>query len=183
VLTQMLRLHQILSGHTTSDDGMPVDIPENKTAEVLDILENTSGKAIIWAAYDADVRKIAGRIAEIYGPKSVARFWGGNANTREAEEYQFKKSPNCRFMIATAAAGGRGRTWDVADTVIYYANTFSLEHRMQSEERTQGVGKTRNTVYFDLMTRGTIEDKIVMALRDKKQLSDLITGDNFREWI
>ena len=46
-------------------------------------------------------------------------------------------------MVATAAAGGRGRTWDVADTVIYYSNTFSLEHRMQSEERTQAVGKKK----------------------------------------
>ena len=86
-------------------------------------------------------------------------------------------------MVATAAAGGRGRTWDMADTMIYYSNTFSLEHRMQSEERNQGVGKTGNVAVFDLLTRGTIEEKIVMALRNKKNLSDAITGDGWREWI
>jgi len=183
VLTQMLRLHQILAGHTMSDDGNIVDIPENKTAEVLDILENVAGKAIIWVAYDADVKKLSAAIEKVYGIDTCARFWGGNRDTREAEEAMFKTLSHCRFMVATAAAGGRGRTWDMADTMIYYSNTFSLEHRMQSEERNQGVGKTGNVAVFDLMTRGTVEEKIVMALRHKKNLSDVITGDSWREWI
>jgi hypothetical protein len=183
VLTQMLRLHQILAGHTMSDDGNIVDIPENKTDEVLSILENTAGKAIIWVAYDADVKKVTARIEKIYGVGSVARFWGGNSDTREDEEKQFKTDPKCRFMVATASAGGRGRTWDVADTIIYYSNTFSLEHRMQSEERTQAVGKTVGVAVFDLITMGSIEEKIVMALRDKMDLSNIITGDNWKQWV
>ena len=183
VMTQMLRLHQILAGHTMSDNGYLVDIPENKTAEILNILENVDGKAVIWAAYDADIKKITKALEKVYKPGSVARFWGGNAKTREAEELAFKTDPKCRFMIATAAAGGRGRTWDVADTVIYHSNTFSLEHRMQSEERTQAIGKRINVGVYDLLTRGTIEEKIVGALREKMKLSDAITGDAWREWI
>ena len=62
-----------------SDDGIEVDIPENRTAEMLDILENTDGKAIIWAAYGANVQRITAALQEKYGPGSVARFWGGNA--------------------------------------------------------------------------------------------------------
>jgi SNF2-related domain len=183
VLTQMLRLHQILSGVTMSDDGNLVDIPENRTEEMLSILENISGKAIIWAAYDANVRRIAGAIESVYGAGSVARFWGGNADTREAEEAAFKTNPKCRFMVATAAAGGRGRTWDIADTMIYYSNTFSLEHRMQSEERNQAVGKTTSVGVFDLCCRNTVEDKIITALRNKMKLSDAITGDDPKNWI
>jgi len=183
VLTQMLRLHQILAGHTKTDEGNLVDIPENKTAEVLDILEKTSGKAIIWVAYDADVKKVSAALQKVYGLGSVARFWGGNTDTREDEEKAFKTDPQCRFMVATAAAGGRGRTWDIADTMIYYSNTFSLEHRMQSEERNQAVGKQNNVAVFDLMTRGTIEEKIVNALINKMDLSNAITGDDWREWI
>jgi SNF2-related domain len=183
VLTQMLRLHQILCGVTKSDDGVEVDIAESRTEEMLSILENTSGKAIIWAAYDANVRRIAAAIEKVYGAGSVSRFWGGNADTREDEERTFKTDPRCRFMVATAAAGGRGRTWDVADTVIYYSNTFSLEHRMQSEERAQMVDKRGSVGYYDLCCRGTVEDKIVEALRKKLELSNIITGDTWRDWI
>jgi SNF2 family DNA or RNA helicase len=183
VLTQMLRLHQILCGVTMSDDGVEVDIAENRTDELMSILENTDGKAIIWAAYDANVRRITAAIQKKYGVDSVARFWGGNADTREDEEKAFKTSPNCRFMVATAAAGGRGRTWDVADTIIYYSNTFSLEHRVQSEERAQAVGKKGSVGYYDLNCRGTVEDKIIDTLRAKKRLSDAITGDDWKRWI
>jgi hypothetical protein len=182
-LTQMLRLHQILSGHTMSDDGNIVDVPENKTEEMMAILENTSGKAIIWVAYDETVKRVVHVLENVYGKGSVARFWGGNRDTREDEEKQFKTNDACRFMVATASAGGRGRTWDIAKTVIYYANTFSLEHRMQSEERPQAVGKTESVGVFDLVARGSIEDKILDALRSKIKLSDAVTGDGWREWV
>jgi SNF2 family DNA or RNA helicase len=183
VLTQMLRLHQILCGVTMSDDKVEVDIPENRTAEMMDIIENVDGKVIIWAAYGANVKRITAALEKKYGAGSVARFWGGNEKTREAEEREFKTNPKCRFMVATAAAGGRGRTWDMAGTIIYYSNTFSLEHRMQSEERAQAVGKTESVGIFDLVTPGTVEEKIISALRDKMELSNAITGDNWREWI
>ena len=184
VLTQLLRLHQILAGHTKSDDGALTFLPENKTAEMLAVLEGHRGKAIIWVAYDADIHRLFHTLTSAYGVNAVARFWGGNSDTREDEEKQFLNNPDCRFMLATAASGGRGRTWDVADLMIYYSNTFSLEHRLQSEERAQGVGKTGNMLYVDLVARDTVEDdKILGALRDKKQLSDAITGDKWREWV
>jgi len=183
VLTQMLRLHQILCGVTMSDDGNEIDIPENRTDEMLNILENTDGKAIIWAAYGANVKRITKVLQNKYGVDSVARFWGGNERTREAEEALFKTSSHCRFMVATAAAGGRGRTWDMADTVIYYSNTFSLEHRMQSEERTQAVGKKKSVGIFDLVAPGTVEEKIIETLRNKMKLSNAVTGDAWKDWI
>jgi len=185
VLTQMLRLHQILCGVTMSDDGVEVDIAENRTDEMMDIIENTDGKVIIWAAYGANVRRIKAVIEKKYGAGSVACFWGGNADTREQEELMFKSTDGnaCRFMVATAAAGGRGRTWDMADTIIYYSNTFSLEHRMQSEERAQAVGKKKSVGIFDLVTPGTVETKIIDTLRSKMELSNAITGDTWREWI
>lgn len=185
VLTQILRLHQVLAGHVRSDSGEEVDVEENKTAEMMRILENhpADRKAIIWAAYDRSVRKIARALTDARGEGSVARFWGGNSSEREEEERRFLKDPRCRFMVATAASGGRGRTWPVADLVIYYSNTHSLEHRLQSEERSQAVGKMRSVAYFDLVCPGTVEEKILEALRAKISLSDAITGDNWREWV
>jgi SNF2 family DNA or RNA helicase len=188
VLTQLLRFQQIMAGHVVTDadgenGGQIIDIKENKTSELLAAIGECSGKAIIWAAFDHDVKKITKRLEEIYGPGSVARFWGGNKNTREAEEQAFKTDPRCRFMVATAAAGGRGRTWDVADLVVYYSNTFSLEHRAQSEERTQAIGKKTSTLYLDLVCPGTVEEKILHALRSKMSLSDAVTGDGWKEWV
>jgi hypothetical protein len=182
VITQILRLHQVLCGHTVTEEGVRMSLPENRTQALLDLLEEYDGKAIIWCSYDADVQKVSEALRKTF-ECDVARFWGGNRSTREDEEKKFLNDPNCRFIVATAAAGGRGRTWMNADMVVYYSNTNDLEHRSQSEERPQGVGKTKSVAYVDLVVPGTVDEKIIKALRGKINLAATITGDNYREWL
>lgn len=183
VISKMLRLHQILCGHTKDEAGVEVEIPENRTREVLNVLEEYDGKAIIWACYDHDVVKIAEALARDYGSDSVVRFWGGNLTTREEESARFLEDKNCRFMVATQAAGGRGRTWTVANLMIYYASTNNLEHRSQSEERASGNLKTDFVACVDLIVPDTVDGKILRAIREKMNMSDVITGDNWKEWV
>lgn len=183
VIAQIMRMHQVLCGHVRDESGDFHEIPENKTAELLECLDDYSGKAIIWCSYDYNIRNVVAALEKEYGAGSVARFWGGNKNTREAEEAQFLKNPLCRFMVATPSAGGRGRTWSNADLVIYFSSTDNLEHRDQSETRVQGVKKERGVDYIDLVTPDTIEMKILHALRKKINMASTINGDNYREWL
>ena len=183
-ITQILRMHQVLCGHVGDEDGKIQSIPEKRTETLLDLLSEYDGKAIIWCSYDADVKKVSEALAKAYGgEKAVARFWGGNRPTREEEEQKFLNDPECRFMVATAAAGGRGRTWLCADLVVYYSNTQDLEHRSQSEERAQGVGKTRSVAYVDLVVRDTVDEKIIKALRNKINIAATLSGDGYKEWL
>lgn len=200
VITQILRLHQLLCGHTVDEEGNNYQIPERRTGQLVEMLEEHEGKAIIWCSYDADVRKVSQALERAFGDKKeafadgrvpqgvVARFWGGNRKTRELEELRFKTSPACRYMVATPDAGGKGRTWDVADLVVYHSSRNNLEHRMQSEERPKGVGKTTPIAYIDMRAvrkdgSPTVEDKIIHALRNKLVMSNVINGDTWREWL
>lgn len=182
VITQILRMHQVLCGHVKDEQGNVHEIPELRSKALIDLLHEYDGKAIIWCSYDADVRKVSQKLEEAF-KIPVARFWGGNRDTREEEEKKFLNDPECRFMVATAAAGGRGRTWLVADLVIYYSNTSDLEHRSQSEERAQAVGKEKSVAYVDLIVPGTVDEKIIKALRKKINIAATINGDNYREWL
>ena len=58
VLTQLMRLHQITCGHFTADDGSTQLIPNNRITELMNVLEETEGKVIIWANYQRDVNQI-----------------------------------------------------------------------------------------------------------------------------
>jgi regulator of RNase E activity RraB len=183
VMTRIMRLHQVLCGHTIDENGVEHAIKENRTKEVLNALEEYDGKAIIWCSYDHDVRKISEALTKEYGEGSVARFWGGNRATREIEEKTFKSEKNCRFMIATPDAGGRGRTWSNADLLIYYSSKNNLEHRAQSEERGDESGKMQQICCIDLVVEGTVDEKIIEALRGKIDMAARVTGDNWREWL
>ena len=46
-----MRLHQITCGHVTADDGATQHIESNRINELMSCLEETEGKAIIWANY------------------------------------------------------------------------------------------------------------------------------------
>jgi hypothetical protein len=184
VLAQVVRLQQLLCGFVVDEQGTTHEVPENRTAEVLGVLEEYSGsKAIVWAAFDHSVRRLITAIGEAYGPESVAAFWGGNAATRREDEHRFKTDPRCRFMVATPGAGGLGNTWVVADLVIYHSDTYDLELRSQSEDRAHRDGQVRTVRYIDLMAPGTVDERIKHALRAKINLYTTITGENYREWL
>jgi SNF2 family DNA or RNA helicase len=183
VITQVLRLHQILCGHVRDENDVLHHVPEKRTQALLDILGEYDGKAIIWTNYDYCVKSITNALRKDFGENSVARFWGGNLDTREDEEARFKNDAQCRFMVATQAAGGRGRTWSVADLHVFYSNSYDLEHRDQAEQRAEGVQKGVQASRIDLVARGTVDEKILKALRDKIDLASAITGDAWREWV
>lgn len=183
VIAQIMKLHQIICGHVKDELGVEHLIPENKTASLLELLDDYGGKAIIWCSYDTDVRKVAKALADEYGEKAVARFWGGNVKTREQEAAAFKTKAECRFIVATPDSGGMGQTWDMADLAVYYSSKDNLEHREQSEQRPMGRDKTRGVDVVDLIAPNTVEVKILEALRAKINMATTINGDNYREWL
>lgn len=183
VITKMIRLHQVVCGHTRDDDKMLRDIPSNRCAAVLEVLAEHSGKAIIWTTYDPEVRKIAAAIKREYGLYSCAMFWGGNKSTRSDDEKHFLSDSACRFMVSTQATGGMGNTWNVATLVVYAANSYDLELRVQSEDRCHRKGQTESVTYVDLCCAGTVEEKIIEALRGKMDLATIVNGDDYRQWL
>lgn len=71
----------------------------------------------------------------------------------------------------------------MADLAIYHSNTNNLEHRNQSEERTQHMGKMEKVLNVDLVAPNTVDFKIIQALRGKIDMAAQITGDNYKEWL
>ena len=86
-------------------------------------------------------------------------------------------------MISQQHAGGYGKTWTAATCVIYYSNDFSLEARLQSEDRAHRIGQTNKVLYVDLEARGTLDTRIIKALKGKKNLADTVVGDDPSEWF
>lgn len=183
VIVQMLRLHQLCCGHLVDEEGVAHEVPSRRVTDLLDLLREYDGKAVIWCSYDRDVRKVSDALRAELGDAAVACFWGANKQTREDDSRRFESDPQCTRMVATPGAGGRGRTWSVAGLLVYYSNTDNLEHRDQSEERASAVGRTERVTVVDMIAAGTVEEKIVASLRNKLNLAAIITKENAKEWL
>jgi len=184
VLTQLMRLHQITCGHFAADDGSIQKIKNNRLSELLDVLEEIEGKAIIWAHYQYDVKNIIKEIKKIHGPGSVVDYYGLTPqDERQGNIKKFQDDPGCRFLVGTPSTGGYGITLTAANTVIYYSNGYDLEKRLQSEDRAHRIGQHKPVTYVDILAEETVDEKIVKALRKKINIASEVMGEELKSWI
>jgi SNF2 family DNA or RNA helicase len=183
-LTQLMRLHQITCGHFTADDGTTQRIKNNRINELMDILEETEGKAIIWAHYQWDIKDIIKEIEKVHGPGSVVDYYGLTPqDERDPNRERFQSDPKCRFLVGTPSTGGYGLTLTAANTVIYYSNGYDLEKRLQSEDRAHRIGQKKSVTYVDINAQDTIDEKIVKSLRKKINIASEVLGEDLKSWI
>jgi SNF2 family DNA or RNA helicase len=183
-LTQLMRLQQITCGHFVADDGTTQEIDSNRLDELMDVLEEVEGKALIWCHWQKDVQIIKEAILKEYGPGSVVDYYGLTPqDQRQKNKDAFQNDSKVRFFVGTPQTGGYGLTLTAANTVIYYSNGYDLEKRIQSEDRAHRIGQKKSVTYVDILAEDTVDEKIVKALRKKINIASKVMGEELRDWI
>jgi len=183
VMTQLIRLQQVLSGHTKTDEGKTVDIKDNRLKELMECLEDISGKVIIWSRFRYDIKRISEALTKVYGPGSVVSYYGDTTDEERSEAVEKFQNGEARFFIGNPQTGGYGITLTAAETVVYFANSFDLAVRMQSEDRCHRIGQTKHVTYIDLISEKTIDEKIVKSLRNKMDIASVVMGEELKQWL
>ena len=96
VMTQLMRLHQITCGHFKADDGTITHLKNNRIDTLMELLDETDGKVIIWANYVEDIKNIVESLKKAYGEASTVEYHG-SVDPRVRQEnialFQEKKGP------------------------------------------------------------------------------------------
>ena len=79
------------------------------------------------------------------------------------EEYQ--KNPDIFAFLLSTRAGGLGVNLTGADTVIFYDNDWNPTMDAQATDRAHRIGQTKAVSVYRIVTRGTVEEKIVKRAR------------------
>jgi len=185
VMTQLMRLHQITCGHFKSNDGTVQKLKNDRTNELINIINEVSGKVVIWAHWRNDIETIIEHLKKEYGDNSVVTYYGDTTQDERQNAIKQMQDPNStvRFLVGTPQTGGYGITLTAASTMIYYSNGYDLEKRQQSEARIDRIGQTKPMTYVDIIAEETIDEKIVKALRKKINIATEIMGEELKDWI
>ena len=183
VMTQLLRLQQVLCGYLKTDDGNIIDIKNNRMDALFETIEEMDGKVIIWSRFRKDIISIAAKLAKKYGHGSVVNFFGDTSDADRKSAVQNFQFGDARFFVANPQTAGFGLTLTAATNVIYYANDFNLETRVQSEDRCHRIGQNKSVTYVDLLCRGTIDEYIVKSLKAKINLASASLNEEVRKWL
>lgn len=193
-MTKLLRLRQITGGFlqvspeqvaTNQKPWNPIDITNPKVEAIVEIVGDVQGKIIIWCSFQAEVEMVSTEIKSVFGEESVVLYYGPTekkARKKALDDFENMDSP-VRFLVGTQASGGVGLTMVAASTVIYFSNEYSLEKRLQSEDRAHRIGQSKSVTYIDIEAEKTIDAEIIAALQSKRNLADFMTGDDLRKFL
>ncbi|KAJ4486296.1 SNF2 family DNA-dependent ATPase [Lentinula aciculospora] len=90
--------------------------------------------------------------------------------------------PDIFVFLLSTRAGGLGINLTAADTVIFYDHDWNPSNDAQAMDRAHRLGQTRQVTVYRLITRGTIDERIVQLARVKKDVQDIVVGSkNFTD--
>lgn len=74
---------------------------------------------------------------------------------------EFQQNDQIFAFLLSTRAGGLGVTLTAADTVIFYDSDWNPTMDAQATDRVHRIGQTKAVRVYRLMTRGTVEEKIL----------------------
>jgi len=181
-LTRFGKLQQVVSNFVTDNLGVTHTVDEEqcpREAALVDLIQlHAPGtKFVIWAKFKREIKNIVAYLRTNFPHDNIVEYHGDVADDMRHENVvRFQTDPDCLFFVANAMTAGLGLDLFAAHNVIYYSNTFSLEARLQSEDRCHRPGQVNCVTYYDFEAVDTIDSKILAAIHAKKSLAETITG-------
>lgn len=184
VLAKLLRLSQLTGGYLGDGEGGVEQISRSKMKlldETLGDLLDAGKKVVIFARFVPEIQAIR----QLLEKTRVGYEWIAGEVKMEARGgavRRFQTDPDCRVFLAQIQTAGLGITLHAADTAIFYSLDYSYANLDQARGRIHRIGQKNMVTYIHLLAAGTVDEKVMGALRDKKNVADEVV-DNWREYF
>lgn len=184
VIVKLLRLSQTTGGYVKDDEGNINHVSDAKLKllkEVLGDLLGAGKKVVVFARFLAELAAIEDYLAN----RNIAysRIAGDVPMASRGEEVRrFQQEPECKVFLAQTRAAGLGITLTAADTAIYYSLDYSFADYDQARCRIHRIGQRNTCTYIHLVAKDTVDEKVLEALKQKRNVADLVV-DRWREFF
>jgi non-specific serine/threonine protein kinase len=177
VLEGLLRLRQI-SNHPklVKGDFRGESSKFELLMETLETLQAEGHKALIFSQFVQMLKLVR---VEMESRKLPYVYLDGRTQKRQERVDTFQNNPNTTFFLISLKAGGLGLNLTAADYVIHIDPWWNPAVEMQASDRTHRIGQDKPVFVYKLITRDSVEEKILVLQEKKKALVDqLITTEN-----
>lgn len=170
-LAELIRMRQatgftgILS--TTINESAKLDRMEELVA---DAVEN-GRKVVIFSNWTQMTNPIAKRLSK-YNPAVITGEI--NAETRQVMVDKFQNDDRCKVIIGTSGAMGTGLTLTAGTVEIFLDHPWNRALYDQCVDRCHRIGQKQNITIYNIMCKGTIDERIWEIVNRKGAMSDAI---------
>lgn len=156
------KLLQMSNGAVYNDDKESLHIHDRKLDALEDLIEGANGKPVLvayWFKHDLEKIKVRFDVREIKSAKDISDWNEG-------------KIPVA--LIHPASAGHGLNLQAGGSTLIWFGLTWSLELYQQTNARLYRQGQDSTVVIYHILTKGTIDEDVMKALKAKEKIQDAL---------
>lgn len=175
ILKRLLRLIQIASN--------PVLVDESYTAEpgkfeplyhLLTDITRQGEKAIVWTTFNDNCLWLYNKLSS-FG--ALALNGKMPMERRNTVVNWFLENPDDQVLVATPGAAKEGLTLTIANHVIFYDRTYSLDDYLQAQDRIHRVSQTKTCYVYNMLMVDSVDEWVDCLLEEKRLAAQLTQGD------
>jgi len=178
LIAKMGKLNQICSGFLKVDEKRHIIFDEKTKIEAMSTMWEDIGKpkVTIWCFFHREMDLI---IDYFKSKKVKVGKIDGRNKKGETEKYvkEFQNG-DLEILVCQEDAASVGLTLTAAHYAFIHIRTYSLLNRLQLEDRMHRIGQKENVTIIDFIYQDTIEEQILEALKQKREISRDALGDN-----
>lgn len=173
---QFLRLLQLSQGFVKDIDGEELDTDTEKRKALLDLLEDIDEPVCVYGWFKNDLA-IVKRCCEILG-RNYGEISGARKDLTDHATYP----EHVDIMGVQCKSGSSGIDLTRARIgITLNSGLLSPGDYDQMMARQYRPGQTRDVIYYHLVTRKTVEEKLIKARQEKRDVVDALLMDLFDE--
>lgn len=176
LLKRLLRLVQIAANPRVIDDGYKKTPGKLPTLDrIVDKAVSAGEKLIVWTSFVKNCRILRDHLSrhgavQLHGRMSIEE--------RDRSVQRFKSEGGTKLLVATPAAAKEGLTLTVANHVVFFDRSFSLDDYVQAQDRIHRISQTRTCFVHNVILPGSIDEWVDALITMKGAAAMIGMGDS-----
>lgn len=175
ILAALTKLRQLCNHpHLANGDILPEPEASSKLEQLVELVTeatNAGHKVLVFSQFVqmlTIIRKVFDKLGMPFS------YLDGQTKDRVTPIKRFENDPQIKLFLISLKTGGTGLNLTAADTVILYDPWWNPMVENQAIDRTHRIGQTKKVQVFRLITKGTVEEKILALQEAKKDLFESV---------
>ncbi len=176
ILQALNELRQIASCPEMKSSDMVSSVKREVLIEQIKDAVDNGHKILVFTNFIKSIDNICEDLTK-EGIKHISMT--GGTKDRQALVEKFQNDKKCKVFVMTLKTGGVGLNLTAADTIFIYDPWWNKTAEDQAVDRSHRMGQDRTVFSYKMITKGTIEEKILKLQEEKSRLFDnLISSDS-----
>jgi SNF2 family DNA or RNA helicase len=178
ILAALTKLRQVCNHpHLANDDVLPTVELSAKLELLVELVQDSISaghKILVFSQFV----KMLHIMRDVFDARDIRySYLDGKTKDRRGQIDEFETNEDIRLFLISLKTGGTGLNLTAADTVIIYDPWWNPMVENQAIDRAHRIGQTKKVQVFRLITKGTVEEKILALQQNKIDLfNEVIEG-------